>query len=276
MTLSNKNFTAQQACGSINVAANWTRAIGMGKDFDAVLAGFQKLVGAETVQIVRQLRNFDRTRLIARRSETAGKLFGHAPRSYASSVLGAVLHKSSLGSLFLMTEMRADHEPPADLAQTGVQEVGVISLCTEHEFSDFLEFIFERSLLNHNRYLLEILGASLSESWRLRTPGVVAARLAGYPFPAAHESEKKFTNILGSDNPTHLTRCEYRVCVLIQEGCLPNEIAEILQISKSTFSSHLRAIYSKTHTSGHVELVHFLHRSGNKVSQDLMRNGIST
>lgn len=275
MTLSKRNFTAQQTCGSVNVAVKWSRAIGSGKEFDAVLADFQNLVGAETVQVVRQFRNFDRTRIIARRSKSAGKLFGQAPRSYASHLLGALLHKSNLGSLFLMTEMRADHEPRAGLDPSEVREVGVISLCTELEFSDFLEFIFDGPLLNHNRQLLEMLGESLSQSWRTRAPGTVAARLARNPFPAAHESEKKCGNILGSDNPTNLTRSEYRVCMLIQEGHLPNEIADILQVSKSTFSSHLRAIYSKTNASGHVELVHLLHRAGNDVSQDVMGNRVS-
>ena len=63
------------------------------------------------------------------------------------------------------------------------------------------------------------------------------------------------------NNPARLTRSEFRLCMLVQEGGLPDKVADVLQISKSTFRSHLRSIYSKTGVTGHVELVHLLHQS---------------
>lgn len=268
MELGRKNFSTEQTRGSVSVVAKWVHAIGQGKDLNVVLAEFQKLVGADTVQVVRQMQNLDRTQMVARQEISAGKLFERPRRSFASVLLGDLLHKTNLGSLFLMTEVHSAHEARASLDQFELREVGVISLCNERDFSDFLEFHFERPLLDHNRQLLKMLGSVLSQSWRDRSSGVVATLLAGHSFPTAHERGTKFENILGSHNPAGLTRSEFRVCMLVQEGNLPNELVGILDVSKSTFRTHLRSIYFKTGVSGHVELVHLLHRSGREVSAE--------
>jgi DNA-binding CsgD family transcriptional regulator len=261
-----KKFSTEQALGSVSVVSKWAHAIGVGDSLNTVLADFQDLVRADTVQVIRQMRNFDRTRIIARQEKSAGKLFERTPRSFVPALLGDLLHRTNLGSLFLLTDMPKDNEAHANLDQFGLSEVCVVSLCNEHEFSDFLEFQFERPLPTHNRQLLEMLGSVLSRSWRDRTQGVAAAHLASLPFPAASTRVATFENILSSHNPADLTRSEFRVCMLVQEGRLPDELVEILKISKSTFRTHLRAIYLKTGVSGHVALVHLLHRSSSEVS----------
>lgn len=274
MPLGKTNFSNAQMRASVNVVAKWSHAIDVGTDLKVVLTTFQELIGANTVQVVRQMLKFDRTRMVARQEVSTGKLFARPPRSFASALLGDLLHKSNLGSLFLMTEMYAGNEVSASLDQFGLQEVGVLSLSNEPDFSDFLEFHFDRPLPDHNRQLLGLLGSVLSQSWRDRTPGIVAALIAGQPFPTAHERGKEFENILSSGNPANLTRSEFRVCMLIQEGRLPDEVADILHVTKSTFRTHLRSIYFKTGVSGHVALVHLLHRSGSKVSDEFLRKGM--
>lgn len=262
MSFGKKSFSSEQTCGSASVAAKWAQAICMGCGLDGALAKFQDLVGAETVQVVRLMRNFDRTQMIARQEKSAGKLFARPPRSFSSALLGDLVHQTNLGSVFLLTEMRSRHEVSEALDPFGLREVCVLSLCREQEFSDFLEFQFERSLADHNRQLLEILGSVLSKSWVERAPGVVATLLTGHQFPPANERVASFGNVLGSDNPANLTRSEFRLCTLVRDGSLPEELAGILQVSKSTFRTHLRSIFLKTNVSSHVELVHLLHRSG--------------
>lgn len=268
-----KSFSIEQARSSVSVVAKWARATGVGKDLNGVLAEFQNLVHADTVQVVRQMRNIDRNRMVARQEKSSGKLFARPPRSFASALLGDLLHSTSSGSLFLLTEVRPGIETQESLDRFGLREVAVLSLCTERDFSDFLELHFERPLLQHNRQLLEMLGSVLSQSWRDRTTGVVEALLSGNPFPTAQERGTKDGHILGGHNPAGLTRSEFRVCMLVQEGRLPDELAEILNVSKSTFRTHLRSIYFKTGVSGHVELVHLLHRSGGKVSGGKLVSG---
>ena len=274
MTLGKQRFTVEQTCGSVSVAVKWSRAIGTGQAFNAVLSDFQNLVGAATVQDVRQVKGIDRVRLVARQETSAGKLFARAPRSFASATLDDLLHKTSLGSLVLWTQMRPGQESRANLDEFGLRDIGVITLSNEREFSDFLEFQFERPLLEHNCQLLEMLGPVLAQSWCDRAPGIVATRLAGRPFPTAAERSKKCANILGSDNPAKLTRSEFRICMLVQEGSLPDDLAEILHVSKSTFRSHMRAIYFKTGVSGHVELVYLLHGAGGLTSDEPLQNSL--
>ena len=273
MTLGIRSFSPKQTVGSINIVAHWTHALNDGKNLDNVLVEFQKLFSARAVQVVRQMRNFDRLRMVARQEASSGKLFERPTRSFVPALLGDLLHRTNLGSLFLSSEMQPDSAAQESLDQFGLKGVGVIALSNETEFSDFLEFHFERPLLNHNRQLLEILGLVLSQSWRSRSSGVVANLIAGHPFPAASEPRSKFTNILSSNNPAGLTRSEFRVCMLVQEGSLPEDLAEMLHVSTSTFRSHLRAIYFKTGVSGHVELVHLLHRTGMKPDELNQRGG---
>lgn len=260
-----RSFSIEQTRGSASVVAKWARAVSVGKDLNVVLNEFHNLVQADAVQVVRQMRNIDRNRVVARQEKSAGKLFARPPRSFAPALLGDFLHSTSSGSLFLLTEVRPGLETQDSLDRFGLREVAVLSLCSEREFSDFLELHFERPLLRHNRQLLEMLGSVLSQSWRDRTSGVVEALISRNPFPTAQEHRTNDGNILGGHNPAGLTRSEFRVCMLVQEGRLPDELAEILNVSKSTFRTHLRSIYFKTGVSGHVELVHLLHRSGGNV-----------
>ncbi|MGR3342619.1 MAG: helix-turn-helix transcriptional regulator, partial [Paracoccaceae bacterium] len=62
------------------------------------------------------------------------------------------------------------------------------------------------------------------------------------------------------ENPAGLSRSEYRICCLIQEGMAAKNIANQLNIQESTVRSHLHSIYSKTEISGQMELLHSLSR----------------
>lgn len=273
MAMGEKSFSIEQTRGSVTIASKWSHSGNTGKDLNDVLTDFQKLVGAETVQVVRQMRHFDRTRMIARQSETDGLLFGSSPRSFASAMLGDMLHRTNTGTLFLMSAVLTEGECHDCLEPHGLRDVGIIPLSNEDDFGDFLEFHFKRRILDHDSQLLQILGPVLSKSWRDRAPGVAAALLAKNPFPTARECGKAFENILSTSNPAGLTRSEFRLCMLVQEGSLPDKVAEILQISKSTFRSHLRSIYFKTGVNGHVELVHLLHQATGGASGETARTG---
>lgn len=268
-----KSFSFEQTRGSVSVAAKWARAVGTGNDFSSVLNEFQNLFHADTVQVERQMRSIDRLRVVARQEKSSGKLFARPPRSFVSALLGDIVHSTNPGSLFVLTEVSSDLDIKDSLDRFGLREVAVVSLCNESEYSDFLELHFERPLLQHNRQLLEMLGSVLSQSWRDRRSGVVEALLSKNPFPTAQERGTDDGNILGGHNPAGLTRSEFRVCLLVQEGRLPDELAEILNVSKSTFRTHLRSIYFKTGVSGHVELVHLLHGSGGKFSDERLKEG---
>ena len=123
LPLKKRSFSSDQTRGSISVVAKWANAIGVGKDLGAALAEFQNLVEADTVQVVRQMRNFDRVRMVARQGKSEGKLFGRAPRSFCSALLGNLLHTTNVGSLFLYSETRPEHETRDSLDNFGLRDV---------------------------------------------------------------------------------------------------------------------------------------------------------
>ncbi|SDZ50958.1 transcriptional regulator, LuxR family [Jannaschia faecimaris] len=274
MSAIRKSFSAEQTRGSVKVVAKFVHAVDLGGNFQLVLAGLQGLVGSDSVKIVRQMRHFDRTRIMARHEKAVRMPPGKASCSLGSELLGDLLHTTNLGSVLCITEVNASIDARDKLDQFGLREVVTLSLCTERDFSDFLEFQFERPLLEHNRQLLEILGSVLSQSWLDRAPGVAAMLLARQPCQNSEDREPKFANVLSVQNPAGLTRSEYRICMLVQEGRLPDKLSEILQISKSTFRSHMRSIFLKTGVSGHLELVHLLHQSGNQTRDGLQMKAV--
>lgn len=261
MTVRDSGFSFEKTRGSINIASQWSHSASTGNGLNKTLTDFQKLISAETVQVVRRMSHFDRTRMIARESETDGKLFGRPPRSFAPDILGDMLHKTHCGMLFVMTSVLPENEAQDFLEPHGLREVCLVPLSNQDDCSDFLEFHLDRKLLDHDRLLLQMLGPVLSRSWRDRSPGVAAALLAKNPFAMAGAQRTSFENILSTSNPAGLTRSEFRLCMLIQEGGLPDKVPDVLKISKSTFRSHLRSIYFKTGVTGQVELVHLLHQS---------------
>lgn len=267
-------FSIEQTRGSASIAAKWARALSLGKDLNGVLAEFQALHGADTVQIVRLMRNMDRARMVARHETSSGKLFARPPRSFVATLLGDLLHRTSPGSVIMLTEMCPGRETEDHLDQFGLREVVVLSLSREQDFSDYLELHFARRPLEHNCQLLKMLGSVLSQSWRERARGAVESLIAGQSFPVVQDRGVNTSNVLDEDNPAGLTRAEYRICALVQEGVLPNQLAKILQVSNSTFRAHLSAIYCKTGVSGHIELVHLLHRSGAEASGERSKQSV--
>jgi DNA-binding CsgD family transcriptional regulator len=252
-------FSGEQTRGSLNVVALWMHATGSGAAFGDVLSVFQTLVGASGAQIVRQMRHPAQTRMIARHDQSAGKLFERPVVSFCAALFGDMSHHVKAGSLWRLTDARPDRDILHNLEEMGLKEVCILVLNTETDFTDYFELHLSRPLPDHDLALLEILGPILAEGWKKRAPGCIEAAIAGRPFPVAQRGQEASRPLLGSNNPAGLTRSEFRICTLIQSGRLPDEISEMLGVSKSTLRSHMRAIYLKTGASGQVELVHLLH-----------------
>lgn len=253
-------FDRRIAGQSIGFALHWQKAIGSRDDMVHAFEELRTLVNAHSVLHVRHSRGSRETRSAARSEPSAGKLFARPARSHAAIVLGAHLHSALPGKVWLVSEAELDRGSRAELEDAGIAEVAVVPLENGPAHSDFLEIAFAAPILPHDRTLLEILCPAIAEAWRGRTPGAVAAMMAGRVSQVAHAraaTEEK--PILDMDNPAGLTRSEFQVCVLIHEGHLPEDIARTLNVKITTLRAHMRAIYHKTGVSGQVELVHRLH-----------------
>lgn len=218
------------------------------------------LVRARAVLHVRQCRGSRDTRSAARDEPTSGQLFAHPPRSFAASVLGEHLHSARPGSVWFLSDTRPDRDTRSSLDRDDITDIAIVPLENAAAFSDFLEIEFSERIPGHDQVLLEMLCPLIAEAWQARDPGAVAAMMAGRVSRIARKrSATEVTPIPDADNPAGLTRAEFKVCLLIHEGRMPEDIAGALNVKKSTLRSHMRSIYNKTGVSGQLELVHRLH-----------------
>ena len=88
----------------------------------------------------------------------------------------------------------------------------------------------------------------LRRYWADRSPGVIRAALDG----------RHTGNPLSPDNPCGLTPAERAVTVLVAKGLRPAEVANRLGSALPTIRTHLRGIYTKTSSSGLIDLVRLL------------------
>ena len=245
---------------SIGFALHWQKSIGSRENMERAFEELRALVNAKSVLHVRQSRGSCQTRSAARDEPSSGRLFARPMRSVAGVVLGAHLHSAMPGKVWLASEVSLDPETQSKLREAGIAEVAIVPLENGPAHSDFLEIAFAAPIAAHDRMLLDILCPAIAEAWQGRSPGAVAAMMAGRVSRVAQQrAPTEDKPILDIDNPAGLTRSEFQVCVMIHEGRLPDDIARALNVKITTLRSHMRAIYNKTGVSGQVELVHRLH-----------------
>lgn len=256
-------FSRHVARMSIGFALHWQKAIGSREEMSDAFEELRNLVHARSISHVRQSRGSrgSREAVSAVRDEpTAGKLFSRPPRSYASVILGENLHVAKPGKVWFISDAETETETRERLQRADLEDIAIVPLENGPAHSDFLELQFAARVPLHDRMLLETMCPLVAQTWQERSPGAVAAMMAGRLSRVAREraaSEAK--PILDADNPAGLTRSEFKVCALIHEGHLPADIAKALNVKTSTLRSHMRSIYLKTGVSGQVELVHRLH-----------------
>ncbi|MCB1337282.1 MAG: helix-turn-helix transcriptional regulator [Maritimibacter sp.] len=255
---------------AVGFALHLQKAIGSREEMNNVWEELRALVRGRSVMHVRQSRSGRDTVSTSRREPSAGKVFARPPRSYAAVVLQGNLHSARPGTVWTASETVADRDLRWRLSQSGTADLAVIPLQNAPGHSDFIEIEFEERVSKQRFALLEIIGPIAADAWQSREAGTISKMLAGRPSRIARERAAcEATPILDIENPAGLTRAEFHICVLINEGKLPGDLAQTLKVKKTTLRSHMRAIYSKTGVSGHVELVHRLH--GNPATPDLAR-----
>jgi DNA-binding NarL/FixJ family response regulator len=88
----------------------------------------------------------------------------------------------------------------------------------------------------------------------LITRSVVNRRISSQPSPRAGVNRA----MLSTSNPAHLSRAEFRVCLLLSRGLSVAGVCSELSLADTTVRSHLRNIYAKSDTSSLAELIYCL------------------
>jgi len=258
MTVESGQYS-RPATSSVKVVVRWVESLHGQGEIAEVLRELVGLVGAKSALLAR-LVNHDQAKRIAAADVTAGKLPSPPPpQSHAKMVLRENLRTARPGSIWRMSDVCA--LPGFDTAAIharGLRDVLVLVLAQKANELDVLEFHFHSDPRDHDKNLISILGPEFANTWVRRTPGCVQHAMAHLRLVKAGAGRRATLPILHPNNPSGLSRSEYRICVMISDGMKVKTIAKALTVCETTVRSHLTSIFSKTNTSGQVELIHRL------------------
>jgi len=220
-------------------------------------------VKADAALICRRVSKDDHTRYIARCDAQSGKLGTTQPLSFAENVLRDCLFSAKAGSIWKWSDVdlgpsAAQHPEMRDVPAI-LFEIVVCPLESNGSYIDCLELHYRHQLAQHDLDLLTILLGTFTSSWKRRAPGIVTKKIVQNRMPTRVRIKQEYSMpLLDTENPAKLSRSEFRVCTLLQEGMTVNVIAESLSIGAATVRSHLSSIFSKTGACSQVELLHQL------------------
>ncbi|MGR3662183.1 MAG: helix-turn-helix transcriptional regulator [Paracoccaceae bacterium] len=251
----------------MDIIASWVEALHSHGLLSDAIGNVSKIISAEAALLVRHSeRNFG-SRLISIHDPASKKLSSQNRRSFAFDIFNDYLVHMKVGAQVTLQELAKDHilgrEEITDFHDKasiyGVRDVALICLANGPGSLDVLEFHFKSEMRSADRTLLTLLAGTLARSWKSRLPGIAVTNIIQlHTKNRGIQTDSTPPPILHQSNPCSLSRCEYRVCVLVREGMLAKSIAKQLGVSDSTIRSHLRSIYMKTESSCHVELLHLL------------------
>lgn len=244
-----------------------------GGDFIEECGSVATLLGAERAIVSRI--DGDRVRQVCLTDRNAGRLLSERrPHSFARAMLSVSDLPLRPGVVLSLSGLRADGydgriaEAKEKADGMGIGDVAVTILGVHAEGYDVLELQFEFPTSEATDAQLTALAPALAICWGDRLPGTAQAIMAQARCRAVQRADAApEKDILDPDNPVSLSRSEFRICSMIRAGMVPKDISESLGIRESTMRSHLHSIYSKTGTSGQVDLLHRLTRSARDASR---------
>lgn len=246
--------------------ASWVEALHGHGEVSAALEEFVLLFKCDAVILVRFAEGARHPNCLARAVSIPQQAF--PPRvalPFAQDMLGEHLGIAKSGAVWTHSDVddRAMWKNSDTLNERmelhSVRDLALVALGSRGGTWDFLELQFATYISTNERNLIELLAKSLAKTWHSRLPGLALKLQHLSRFNRSRATaEVCDVAIPDVENPAGLSRCEYRICSLVQEGMAAKKIAAKLDIQESTVRSHLHSIYSKTETSGQMELLHRL------------------
>jgi len=245
--------------GMIGAIAAWCECLhGKGLIIHA-LRSVADCIGAEAVALTRVSRQVGgESRVIAYDAGSGPDSLTQLNRSFARSLLGPYFDKSKPSSIWLKSMFEDDLDPSLTEfhRRRRFKELVVIPLCAENKTVDLIEFHFQTSLKPANHALLNNVADTLSQTWSNRASGLITDAFLSKQ--SSRKNSSPSAPILSMENPTRLSRAEYRVCLLLSRGKPIKQVQSELEICNSTLRTHLRNIYAKTNSGNQAELLYQL------------------
>lgn len=257
---------ARTTSNCFETLADWVEALHGHGEVSAALEEFVLLFKCDAVILVRFSKGSQHPNCLARAVSIPQQAF--PPRialPFAQDMLGAHLGIAKSGAVWTHSDVddrvmwKNSDALNERMELHSVRDLALVALDCRGGTWDFLELHFAAYISTNERNLIELLAKSLAKTWRSRLPGLALKLQHLSRFNRSRATvEIHDAAILDVDNPAGLSRCEYRICCLVREGLAAKKIATELNIRESTVRSHLHSIYSKTETSGQMELLHRL------------------
>lgn len=273
------NFSLQSRTSeSFGIVADWTQALIAKGDLGEVLERVMQLLKADAAVISRLSTEGNTTRYVERCYVQTGKVWSTPPRSYVKTVIGENLPTAIRGSIWKLSDRRScdytkvpsvDSEFPEQLMEI------IMSPMEVHKgHADIFELHYCHRPTQHDLDFAIMLIGTLSSGWHRRVSGFVVKRLTqNRKYICLNNNDQDDIPILDVENPAGLSRCEFRICSLLQEGMTVNVIAKTLSIAPVTVRTHLSSAFSKTGTCNQVGLLYELNR--NKLPTASEHNGLN-
>lgn len=261
----------------IDSIASWCDALSGGLSLDIALEDLVVGLGAQAGMIVRTYLDDLRPVHIASCDLAGRKTLIHPLKcSFAAGCFGP--HFARARPATIWSSSARDDPETADPTLTdwqdarGLKEFVVLVLASGPRVQDHIELHFPENLPQETEATLTVVLPTMVRVWATRKVGLVTRSIIHQRNGRADKNDGvKHQNLLGLDNPAHLTRAEFRVCLLFSYGLSVPAVSEELSRSEATVRTHLRNIYAKTGTNSLAELVFHLVRSDDVPAPGLAR-----
>ncbi|MEM6890987.1 MAG: helix-turn-helix transcriptional regulator [Pseudomonadota bacterium] len=243
---------------SLNASAdtilNFVKLCQGNQTLEKSLDALSDFVGADAICLSRRNRNRRNLRTVMIRDTNADLRTPRLERPFALEILGHHVDSMKAGVVLNLSQVR-DEPAALDLLLTDwierrrIEEIGILCLASENGLRDMIEVHFGRTPSKVWADQANEIAFLLSEIFAGRKPGLIDNMIFGKQTGGHHKVAEL---ILAPENPSSLTRSEWRLCFLISKGLSKSGIANEMQITENTLRTHLRNVYAKTgHNSFH-------------------------
>ncbi len=246
----------------VDAITSWCEALYGSISLQTALANLVCGLGAEAGTLVRTHMNEKRPIRIASFDALSEVSVHPLAQSYADDYFGNSLANPKPASIWLgstFAEFASDSLDPTLgnwQASRHLEEFVVLVLAAGPVTRDHIELHFSNPLTSDSLATLNSILPAVIRTWATRQVGLITRTVVNHrdTFRDLHSSRKNIS-LLASSNPAHLSRAEFRVCLLLSRGySVANTVAE-LGVAESTVRTHLRNIYAKSNTSSISELI---------------------
>jgi len=268
-TFSASNDFSSRLSSAFALATDWSAAMSGHSRLHDVVETMGHIAGAIHLSIYRMPKDGGEVRPIVavdrRPAGTPGEAITGSLARHLISRSDAMLAPGAIYRLVELAETEDFAGTAADeewAKRHDVDSATLVVLGNNDTECDFLEVLYDRVPDFSVDIPPALIAQALADAWSTRAPGLMLGLIAKFGIRKRLRPDLFETHILSPDNPFALSRVQQRVCQLLAAGQRPNDIAKLMGVSITTVRSHLSNIYSKTGTSGQVEVIALINGKG--------------